>query len=96
VQHILAINRGHGIPYAAKASGLVGLLDNFSIIRRYRGHGCCGWLGQEKGVVRVSRRVLLWLKEGIKIPEGRLHIIICWHFREAHLGEDFAELRPHL
>ena len=46
--------------------------------------------------MRVSCRVHLWLEERIEVPEAGLYEIVCGHFLEAHLQEDFAELRAHL
>ena len=37
---------------------------------------------QKECVMGISCRVLLWLKEGIKVPERTLDEIVCWHFRE--------------
>ena len=59
-----------------------------------------GWsgmlTGQEEGVVRISRRMLLWLEEGVKIPEAALHVIVGGHLLEAHLDENLPELTAHL
>ena len=37
---------------------------------------------QEEGVVGVSSGVLLWLEEGVEIPERTFYEIIGWHFCE--------------
>lgn len=37
---------------------------------------------QEEGVVLVSCWVLLGLEEGIKVPEGALHKVVCGHLCE--------------
>ena len=44
----------------------------------------------------IARGVLLWLEQGIEVPERVLHVVVCGHFCEAHLGEDLAELSPDL
>ena len=51
---------------------------------------------QKEGVVRVARRVLLRLEQGVKVPEAALHVVVGRHLLEAHLGEDLPELRPDL
>lgn len=53
-------------------------------------------IGQEEGVVRVTRRMLLGLKQGVKVPESILHIVVGRHLREAHLDEDLADLGANL
>ena len=40
--------------------------------------------------------MLLWLKEGIEVPEAAFHIIIGRHLMEAHLQKNVAELAAHL
>jgi hypothetical protein len=51
---------------------------------------------EEEGVVRVAGWVLLRLEQGIKVPEGGLHVVVGGHLLKAHLGEDLAELGAHL
>lgn len=38
---------------------------------------------QEEGVVLVSGRVLLGLKQGVKVPEGALNEVVGGHLSEA-------------
>mmetsp|Transcript_66677 Transcript_66677/g.168137 ORF Transcript_66677/g.168137 Transcript_66677/m.168137 type:complete len:270 (-) Transcript_66677:201-1010(-) len=57
---------------------------------------CSARLIDEEGVVRVTRRVLLWLEEGVKIPEGALHPLIGGHLLETHQQQNVANLRAHL
>lgn len=40
--------------------------------------------------------MLLWLEKSVEVPEGRLHVLIRWHLRKAHLEEDLTEFRPNL
>lgn len=45
---------------------------------------------QEEGVVLVSGRVLLGLKQGVKVPEGALNEVVGGHLSEAE-GERRSE-----
>ena len=42
---------------------------------------------EEKGIVLVPGRMLLWLKECIKVPEGALNEVVCGHLCEAENEE---------
>ena len=42
----------------------------------------------------ISCRVLLWLKEGVKVPERTLDKIVCWHFRETSREKKSTTLQP--
>ena len=36
----------------------------------------------EESIVSVSRGMLLWLEESVKVPEAALHIVVGRHLRE--------------
>lgn len=42
----------------------------------------CLWILEEEGVMCIPGWMLLWLKQRIKVPEGALNEIVCWHFTE--------------
>lgn len=58
--------------------------------------GCDSRVGNKKGIMSISSRMGLRLKERIEIPEGTLYVLIGLHFLESHLDEDFYELLPSL
>ena len=37
----------------------------------------------EEGVLYIPGRVLLRLKQGVKIPERTLYVVVSWHFSKA-------------
>lgn len=46
----------------------------------------------EEGVMSISRRMSLWLKQRVEIPEGALDVPVSLHFLKAHLQQDLDEL----
>ena len=46
--------------------------------------------------MRIASRVLLGLKQRVKVPEAALHKVIGRHFIKAHFNEDLPELASHL
>ena len=47
-------------------------------------------------VVGIPSRMLLGLKESVKVPEGTLHKVVGGHLLKSHFQEDGAILGPHL
>lgn len=45
---------------------------------------------QEEGVMCVSGWVLLWLEQGVKVPEGALDEVVGRHLCEATGGRQFS------
>ena len=43
----------------------------------------------------VSRRMLLWLEKGVKVPERTLDVVIRGHLGKSHFKEDLAIFGPH-
>lgn len=52
-----------------------------------------GRVGHKECIVSIPGRMLLWLEQCIKVPEGALHILVGGHLGEAHLQEYLTELR---
>lgn len=85
---IIAISNGAG------AALFVHRLDSLIVLLGDR-HSA-GWLLDEKGVMGISSRVRLGLKERIKVPEGRLDPLVGGHFVKAHFHQNVAKLGPYL
>lgn len=57
-------------------------------------NGCLHWVRNEESIMGITSRVSLRLEEGVKVPEGTLHISIGLHLLESHLKEDLNKLLP--
>jgi len=68
------------VPDGTVSAFSVHFSDSFCIVlwERVVGH----WILEEESVVHISRWMLLRLEECVKIPEGALYELICWHLSE--------------
>jgi hypothetical protein len=59
-------------------------------------HLCRVGVGDEEGVMGVTRGMGLRLEERVEVPEGALHVSVGLHLLEAHLQQDLNELLTRL
>lgn len=67
-------------PKRSEATFFVCALDDSEVV--FRNSKRCRWLFDEESVVSITGRVRLRLEQGVEVPEGRFHKLVCGHFLE--------------